>query len=184
MIQSTLKGVGDLRLKLFVLGWLLISSVAAQAAPWKKFAPKDGGFSILLPGTPKEERKVHKDPDGTTTTDQDYTLETSDRLYMIGYQEHDATVAKLINASALLDEMVKTVAKEAGGTLRKQSKITLNGFAGREVVATIAGSGTIRFRVFWTGRRLYTAMAAFPNSPGGLRDAARFLGSMTLAKKS
>ncbi len=162
--------------------FLLLSSTPSRAATWKKFAPPGGQFSVLLPGVPKGERKINKDKDGTQTIDQDYTLETADRLYMIGYQEHDAEVAKFINVAALLDEMVKTVAREASGKLKSRRTLRVNGFDGREVVAAIEGGGTLRFRVFWTGRRLYTALAAFPKRAGANADALRFLQSLSLAK--
>jgi hypothetical protein len=82
------------------------SSTSKSSAAWKTFSPKGGGFSALLPGTPKAERKEDKDQD----------------------------------------------------------------------------KGTIRLRVFWAGRRLYLAMAAFPDGASAARDAERFHSSLRLLK--
>lgn len=161
------------------------SSATAQGSQeWQAFAPRNGGFSVSLPGSPKAERKVSKEG-GSQTVDQDYELETDTSLFKIGYQEYDARSAKLVKVDELLDEVSKAAVGEMGGKNARPSKVSLNGFPGREVAAKIeegGHSGTVRLRVFWAGRRLYMQLAAFADSPHASTDAARFISSLRLLK--
>ncbi len=157
------------------------------AQGWKSFSPAGAGFSVSLPGTPKSERNVSKDEDGTQTTDQDYELESASMLLKIGYQEHDAQFARLINTSNLLDEVTQAALKAMGGAASraKPRQITLDGFEGRDVSTKIAEDGqqsTIRLRVFWAGRRLYMQMAAFSDSATDKAGSSRFIDSLKLLK--
>lgn len=138
-----------------------------------------------MPGAPKAERKVSKDKDGAQTVDQDYELETAEALFKIGYQEHDAQMARGLDIAALLDEVAKAAVKEMGGQNVKPRPVTLNGFPGRDVTAQVdqgGETGTVRLRVFWAGRRLYLQMAAFADSPQNKADADKFVSSLKLLK--
>ena len=166
---------------------LLIAAAAlcngvAHAAPWKTFSPKDAGFTVELPGTPKSERKVDKDADGSVTINQDYTLESDDNLFMVGYQEHEAAFGRLIKPDALLDEVEKSVIKSNGGAVKAQGKIVMATFPGREVTMATADKGTVKLRVLWTGTRLYMMIVAYPNTPRAARDANRAFDSYELLK--
>jgi hypothetical protein len=164
-----------------VAGALLFSAQSAFAAPWKTVAPKGAGFSVSMPGTPKASKTVDKDKDGSITTDYDWTLETDTSLFMVGYQEHPAATARLLNGEALLEEVVKGM-MGAKGKILSNKKVTLNGFPGREVKATADEGVLLNAKLYWVKNRLYMVMAGIPKNAVATKHATKFLQSFKLTK--
>jgi hypothetical protein len=157
---------------------------SAQAAPWKTIAPKNANFSVSLPGTPKATKNVDKDKDGSVTTDYDWSLEQGVNFYMVGYQEHPASTAKLMNGDALLDEVVKSMMGESKGKITRQKKIALSGFPGREVMATTPDGVALAAKLFWAKNRLYLLMGGHPTKDAAAaKNTNTFLQSFKLQVK-
>ena len=70
----------------FVL--LLGSSLrASQAGEWVKVSPLGGGFSIMMPATPKEETKVDD-----TFTSHSFSLVGDRTIYIIEYGDYAPSI--------------------------------------------------------------------------------------------
>ncbi len=162
-----------------VAGAMLFSAQTAFAAPWKTLSPKGGQFSVSMPGTPKASKTVDKDKDGGITTDYDWTLETDTSLYMVGYQEHPAATARLLNGDALLEEVVKGMMADKGKILSNK-KVTLAGFPGREVKADAGEGVQLNAKLYWVKNRLYMVMAGSPKNAAAAKNANTFLQSFKL----
>ena len=164
---------------------LAIFATPLHAAVWKTLAPKDGGFTIGMPGTPKATKTAEKDQDGEVTTNYDWSLESETTYYMVGYQEHPVVATRLVNPDAILDEAITGL---TGGKNKSKNnsvkKLKLNGAAGREVSVTTPDGVQLHGKVFWVKRRLYMAMAGFPSGDANAaKDATRFLNSFKLSSK-
>jgi len=156
-----------------------------HAAEWKILAPKGSEFSASLPGAPKLDKKVEKEKTGTTTTNYDWSLEAENAYYLVGYQEHPAAAARLVKADAILDETIKGfTGGNNKGQINTVKKLKLNGFAGREIKATMPDGVQLQAKLFWVKRRLYMAMAGFPTADAtAAKDATKFLNSFKLLGK-
>lgn len=170
-----------------VLGAVLCASLAAplHAAEWKTLAPKGSRFSASLPGAARLDKKVEKEKNGAITTNYDWSLEAENAYYMVGYQEHAPAAARLVNADAILDETIKGfTGGNNKGQINTVKKLKLNGFAGREIKATMPDGVQLQAKLFWVKRRLYMAMAGFPTADAtAAKDATKFLSSFKLLGK-
>lgn len=155
---------------------------AAGKTLWKTVAPKGAGFSIAMPDTPKANKLVEKDKAGAVTTNYDWSLEGETAYYMVSNQEHPAAVARLVKPDAMLDEALEGISGgENKGKIISFKKITLNGFPGREVKATLPNGVQLQSKFFWVKHRLYIAMTGYPTiDPAAAKDATKFLNSFKL----
>jgi hypothetical protein len=144
---------------------------------WSKFSPKDGNFSVLMPGKPKEEQKTGTSPD-EPVEDRTYSVETKEGLFIVAYADFAQDIAQA-NPKDVLDEVTKGFA--TGGTkVVSQREISLNGTPGREVEYTVAAGLNAQARIFLVDKRLYLVQVVTTKN----EDRQRFLNSFQLIKKS
>jgi hypothetical protein len=119
---------------------------------WAQFSPKQGGFTVLMPGKPIEEKESDKSDDGTTES-YTYTVEAKEGAFLLGYTEFPSDISAN-DPQGLLDAATEGLAQD-GGKLLRQRKISLSGIPGREVQYKNADGTTGTARIFVMKRRLY-----------------------------
>jgi len=156
-----------------------ISRVVAQGrtqSTWNKFSPKDGSFSILMPGKPEEEHKSGTSAD-EPLEDHTFKVETDEGLFIVSYAEFAQELSQA-NPQNVLDEVTKGF--DGGGTkVVSQRNISLNGIPGREVEYTVTEGINARARIFLVKQRLYLLQVV----SGKNEHRVRFLDSFQLIKK-
>ncbi|MBE9130235.1 MULTISPECIES: hypothetical protein [unclassified Coleofasciculus] len=100
---------------------------------WKPFSYTEGGFRILLPGTPDEQRRTIDTPRGGIPMRIFSVLRGNEALYGVAYADLPANgVPNSRNVNEFLRGEAASFAEGFGGRLLSQRTISLGGFPGRE----------------------------------------------------
>jgi hypothetical protein len=154
--------------------------MAAQQAPpaveLKEFSSKEGGFTVLLPGTPSASVQKSKD-----LVNHIFVLDRKPTAYLVAY----LIDSKLSKAGA--DDIARTLEKarksvEVGfkGKLLSEKKITLDKHPGIEFQLEAPAAGIYRSRAFVANDRLYQVTVLGPKDVVTSAEADKILDSFKL----
>ncbi len=174
-------------------GASLGSNQKAQIVSWTRFAPKDAGFTVLLPSAPKE-AKDNSLLDSVSVPTVLYSANADGVKYFVG--RIGDMPEKLVEKGRLdewfnhADEIYfeyKTKDGKSGSTLKSQKDISLDGYAGREYEAdcgpynkTDTQPCIVRMRVYKVGHSIFVIGLSGPTSILSTEHINKFLQSFTL----
>ena len=147
---------------------------------FSEFTSKEGGFKVLMPGTPKEKKQ---DAQGVNMSM--YIVEESSGAYFASYadlpipkNEPDAKIQQR------LDDSVKGAVTNVSAKVTSQSNIKLDGkYPGREIAADVPSkNGAMKLRIYFVGTRLYQVMVLGTKSWLKSSDSSKFFDSFQLTK--
>ena len=118
------------------------------AGPWKEFTSKEGGFTVLMPGTPKEQTQKFATQVGDIEAKMFQLEAKPGQAYVMAYADYPEAVVKKSNPDKILDGARDGAAKKINGKVASEKKITLEKHPGREVEIEGPGNILIRVRVF------------------------------------
>ena len=149
----------------------LASSLQAfQTDTWIKFAPADGGFSVMLPAQPKEmESTPVKD-----FTAHTFGLVVGGAVYVICYGDYAPSVH--LNTDAELLANRDNFVKGLDGSATSTTKIDLDGRKGIEFTGE-SSRYNLESRVFISGNRVYQVAVGVEKGTDNAANNARFLRS-------
>src|SRR5262249_33927006 len=135
----------------------------AGKAEWKEFTSKEGGFAVLLPGTPVEQRQLVKTPVGSV----DVHLfvvdpEGAPGAYVVGYSDFPEVALNDGGAQKRLDNARDGAVAQVKGKLKSEKKIKLKGVPGRELHIEVNDKTAVRLRLYVVQNRLYQVMSIGP----------------------
>lgn len=158
--------------------FLLLAGVPAAAAP---LARVDGdGFTMMMPGAPREASQKIEIPGGTVAT-RTWTVSPEDMaIYSMSTADYPEAVAASRPAADFVTEARDGLINQLKGRVTAEKPITIGGNAGLEFSVTF-GSGEVRARSVMVGRRLYTMLVLSTPSIGA-RHAEGFLSSLRLTR--
>jgi hypothetical protein len=169
------------------LALALVIAAQAGAAPkpaWKLFTSEEGGFSVLMPGEPVEQRKSVPSPDGP--------VELINHSARLGQGVCLVNMTPLAEAAlkrgrdALLKDARAAVARIMPGKVVKERVIELDGHPGVELVIDapaaekMPSGATIKVRCYLVEKRLLQVMALIPKGQGSSKEVAKFFDSFGL----
>jgi hypothetical protein len=128
---------------------VLSSTVLAQSSIWKKFTSEAGGFSVVMPGIPRERKEQ-------TLALYEVTRDEERVRYAVGYLElaiAPETDPKLIKE--VFDGIQKGVENQQGKLLSFKTLKLSGRFPGREMNFSLPGDFRARWRVYIVGNRTY-----------------------------
>jgi hypothetical protein len=151
---------------LVALPVLLSLASCSGSSRWKAIAPKDARCEILMPASPRGTENRFRLPDGGEMTGWNYILEDrkTGLSFTLGYNDWPEAWISSRPTDWFLDSGRDGMIKTLGGTLARETSITLDGNPGREVIGEIPGLGTIWGRMFMVGRRYYQVSVIY--TPG------------------
>lgn len=145
---------------------------------WQEFADADGGFRVLLPGTPT----AQTDARGAHV----FTLSTGAGLYGVSYADYPAGADWGQTVNAERDATLQGMS----GKVLKEKRVSLPGYPGTWVTfqgvlqtATATGPVTGQLRIYFNGHRLYFLMALAPKGSEGQAEFGKFLNSFRVVAK-
>ena len=154
--------------------------LGANVDDWKLFTPKEGGFSILFPGTPAENKQETKTSAGTIAVTY-FVLERGGITYVASYSVFPKESMKARSEEKRLDNARDGAVASAKGKLEDQRNIKLGKYPGRELL--IQGEKNfVRSRIFAVENRLYQTMVVSKKENAHAADAAKFLESFKIVK--
>lgn len=153
--------------QIFVILLLLSGIVAAQQAvpsttppadatqattTMQPFTSSDGRFSVLMPGSPKQESEqiAHKDGGSWTLYEFTVSLENDYVVYMITYSDYDCAIGDPQTCLAQVRD-----GAVSGKTLTSDVAIDLNGVPGRAYTVTDKDGWNYTIHSLLSGKRLY-----------------------------
>ena len=159
---------------------------------WEKYAPKDGMFTILFPGTPKVTEQTTKSQIGEVKV-YTATYATSDgNIYMISYSDLPPGATKADNLGSLF-EGVREGAKGKDGTVLEDEAVTFEfgseKYPGHKLELKKKMNEREQLAKLWvivSDNRLYQiwviGKGVDKNSFAKSKDATKFLNSFELTK--
>ncbi len=166
----------------FVIVGVLVSGIAASAEiKFEKFTSKPFGFSVLMPGTPKEQTTKIKSGLGDLDNNS-FTVITDNKVFwnvlVIDYPAGSAAERQ----EALLDGAVNVNVNRLKGKKISETKNPLDGtkFPGRQVQIEAESVGFVRAHMYLVGDRLYQVIVQGPKEVVTSADATKYLESFKL----
>jgi hypothetical protein len=160
---------------------VLVVGGGGQGA-WKPFASKEGGFSVMMPGTPKPMRQSLNTQAGPIAMNM-FVLDMGTTAYVVMFSDYpEAGVKKAGAAKVLKGARDGAVNNARGAKLLSEKQISLNGHPGVELKMEQGAQGILLARLYMVRNRLYQAICVVPKSRAGSGDMERFVGSFKLTK--
>jgi len=172
---------------MIVIGLIaLVPLAVAGEADWMTFTSKDGGFSVLMPGTPTFTATTDHTVVGAVIENL-YSLETSSATFSAEYTDLPGVATFFESDDSLYDDAKEGLLKRTGGKLISYYGIEQAGITGKEIQCVIPAAGKLplqrlRARFLLKEKRLYVPSITIP---GGKKDDplfARYLDSFRLLK--
>lgn len=156
-----------------------------ESGAWLNVAPANAGFTILMPGQPRESANPLKDG-----LDQHFiALETKLAGYVVSYIEFPDEVTDPAVIKDMLDRGREGAVAAMKAELTNEKEIKIKQFVGREWLMKLPKGLIATARTYWVRRRLYqTVFVTTPaaNDSGEVMKlrqevANRFLNSFSLS---
>ncbi|MGH7320408.1 MAG: hypothetical protein ACRELA_12390 [Candidatus Rokuibacteriota bacterium] len=161
-----------------------LAGETGEAAAWKTFTSKEGGFRVSMPGTPALTEATHKSVVGVVR-EYTYALETRNGDYSANYSVLPGIAVNLGGANAILDRAKKGLLQDVGGEETRFTDTAISGHPGKELTFRVRAAGGAkpmsgRARFYLVNKILYVLVAtsSTPNDP----DVSRFLDSFRLSR--
>lgn len=153
-----------------------------QQVEWPKLETTEGRFRAIMPA--KAERSVSDVPSANGKIPV-YTFSSSNKTgsFMLSYADYPNAASSPAHEQEVLDAVRDGVLKGIEGVLVSESKLTLNGYPGREMKATrmVEGSEMIfSWRLFLVGNRLYQLAVGTTKADSESPDIKKFFTSFEL----
>jgi hypothetical protein len=150
---------------------------------WQTFSSKAGGFSVLMPGIPKEETDFKEFPVVGKGEVHLFTIQSELGTFVAGYIEIPGLAKQSQSFSdsfgkGFLSTIGEGTAKGAGGKVVKESDISYGNDPGKEIlIETPSVKATVR--AYFINRHGYQLIAA-PGASGSSETVKRFLDSFKI----
>lgn len=167
-------GIPFLVLVAFLLG-------ESQQETLKEFSSTEGGFVVLMPGTPLEERET-LDTEAGPIDLQKFILELKKEsiIYMVYYWDYSEVVIQRAGPDRLLDSMLDWIVSNIGGKLLSEQIISLDSYPGREIEVEAPEGFIIRSRLYLVKQRMYQLIVATSKEEAFSENAEKFFKSFKL----
>ncbi len=161
---------------------LLFALLACKGTKWTEFTSKEGGFAVLLPGTPKVERKTTPSAVGPLA----FTMHTVELgfgsvAYIASYNDYPPSLIADSDPNTILDGVVEG-AMGSKQNLKHSEAITLDGHPGREFTGTVKEGYEYTSRCYLVKQRLYQINVVSTPGKVSAEDKLKYFGSFRLLK--
>ena len=149
---------------------------------WKEFASKEGGFKVVMPGTPKQEEFDTESDFGKGVLHMN-RAQADKTIYAANYCDFPTEI-KMAPIKKVYDSSRDGAVANLEGKLVSEKEIKLGKHPGREIQIEVAGGKQLfRARVFLVEQRLFQVVVMGTKKAATSRDADRFLDSFKLDGK-
>ncbi|HEY9295124.1 MAG TPA: hypothetical protein VIQ31_01890 [Phormidium sp.] len=145
-----------------------------QEASWNEFSSSQGGFAVLMPGSPKEDTETNQDG----STEHSFSLTSDNSAFLVHYSDiPDMEKLSKEEVTQLLDAAPNDFAQGANAKLITTKSVSLNGHPGKEFEFTVSEGVKGKGRVYLVKQRLYivVGMTTQPDNVQKFLDSFRLL---------
>jgi len=172
-------------MKLVMAGILLVSACSffhAQQSTWKELRSTEGGFSVLMPGTPTPNKVTVNTTSGVEEANMFSLSDDSLNEYIVAYSKYPKTNPKEVSTGKLFDKVRDGILLAQQGKLLNEAAITLDGYSGRSI-AVERPDGVITTARFYVVDDRFYQLSVNGKTNGGEPEATnRFLDSFKLLR--
>jgi hypothetical protein len=142
---------------------------------WQRVEMPASGFSVMMPGTPRESTKVESTDGGGQTTLHISCFENSTETYCVAYNDYPFTLDEKASLKGIRDHKV------GKGTLITDTDVSMNGHPGRVFTAMV--DGRLRgVELFISGARLYQVIYTSSSALTGMAHGTAFIKSFQFTR--
>jgi hypothetical protein len=175
---------------LLMSGYPVIQSVRAeqlflvQQQQWKQFSSSEGGFTVLMPVTPTQNRQT-TDGNNVSLDANLFTavLEEGKVKYSVSYTNFPDDIAQL-PPEFILDSLSSRFTNDPKIKLLNQQNIRLEQYSGKEFKFEAPDNKIVKYRVYLVKKRLYQLTTEIPKDRESSlsADIEKFMTSFQLVK--
>ncbi|HEV8147228.1 MAG TPA: hypothetical protein VGP79_12640 [Bryobacteraceae bacterium] len=169
-----------LALPLVAMGMLSLTQPAA-AQSWQRISNASGGFTVQMPGSPREYSKPTETRVGTCMMHTTLVEASGGReVFMISYGDYPSA-ANLRGAEEVIAAARDGQVNSVEGRLISDRAVSIDGRPGRSIVGTTKDNMLFASRIFLDGHRLYQVI--YVNQDGQMpQSATEFLNSFRITR--
>lgn len=152
---------------------------------WKPFSSQEGGFTILMPGNPKEQNRTVTTKLGSIPIKTFSVIRQNEALYGVGYSDLPGNSS--LNSSEineLLTGIASGFAEGSRGKIVSQQNIRLGNFQGREIRLRLERGVIAIGRMYLVNKRLYQVVVATNKERNLTKSIEGFFRSFRLVNNS
>ena len=158
----------------------------STAPQWQEFSSRAGGFSVLMPGVPKEEINSQEFPVVGKGDFHVFTVQSELGAFVAAYVEVPGLAKQSQSFSdgfgkGFLTNIGEGTARGAGGKVVKETDISYGTNPGKEFLIEVP-SGQATVRAYFINRRGYELIAA-PGASGTPETVKKFLDSFKITTR-
>jgi hypothetical protein len=148
---------------------------------WKEFQSKEGGFKVLMPGVPKEQKINLPLPNGSTIEQKQFLVDAGSVAHLAAFQDNTVEAE---NAEKVLESGREGAVQKLKGKVLKSKSVNLAAkYPGMEFLLDAPQLKlAYRSRMYLVGRRFYQVTVVGPMAVVTSPESDRFLESFALAK--
>ncbi|HEU4479600.1 MAG TPA: hypothetical protein VFR80_13870 [Pyrinomonadaceae bacterium] len=170
-------------MKLVMAVTLLVSAcsfINAQEPTWKEFRSNEGGFSILMPGTPIPNKVTVNTTSGVEEANMFSLSDESLDEYIVAYSKYMKTDSKEVSTGKLFDKVRDGILLVQQGKLLNEAAITLDGYSGRSIAVERPDGVITTARFYVVDDRFYQLSVKAKTNGREPEATNRFLDSFKL----
>ena len=142
-----------------VMAVILLASACsflhAQQSTWKELRSTEGGFSVLMPGTPIPNKVTVNTTSGVEEANMFSLSDDSLNEYIVAYSKYPKTDPKEVSTGKLFDKVRDGILLVQQGKLLNEAAITLDGYSGRSIAVERPDGVITTARFYVVGDRFY-----------------------------
>jgi hypothetical protein len=158
-----------------------LAPAIASAQDWKEFNSQECRCSAQFPGTPQLKTQGMQTKVGTLEAKM-FILEMPSAFYATAYVDYPKEGLGKKAPDELLDGARDGAVGNVKGKLANETKISMNGYPGRELRIEAPGDLALQARIYLVKERLYQILVVMPKAKEGEAEAKKFLDSFKFSK--
>jgi hypothetical protein len=158
-----------------------LAPAIALAQDWKEFNSEDCRCSAAFPGTPQPKTQGMQTKVGTLEAKM-FMLEMPNAFYAMAFVDYPKEAMGKQSPDQLLESARDGAVGNVKGKLASETKISMNGYPGRELRIEAPGDLALVARLYLVKERLYQILVVMPKAKEGTADAKKFLDSFKFGR--
>ena len=162
---------------------MLLASGAIADEGWKDNRSDDCRCSAQFPGTPQTKSQKMQSSIGPLDSKMIMLEVPNSAFYALAYVDYPKEEVGKANPDKLLDGARDGAVGKVKGTLKSETKISMNGFPGRELRIEAPGDIALAARIYLVKERLYQTLVVTPKPRSEAPEVKKFLDSFKFDKQ-
>ncbi|HEY9875817.1 MAG TPA: hypothetical protein V6D12_20465 [Candidatus Obscuribacterales bacterium] len=164
------------------------STAATVPGNWYSYSSSEGNYTAKFPAKPNEQKRAANSQQGQISgAEVRYVDNAKQRLYLTGHVNipvPQGASKSSLNVDKALDGGRDSMANTVGAKIKSETKISQNGYPGREFIMILPNNMAAKARIFINPEKLkaYQAIIAAKDGKVDFPEANGFLDSLKINK--